>query len=99
VVLRWQRQKLDTKTKHLVFRFVRYVAAKMKRALLAKFLTWKAKVKYSVVIWTNHTLTLPASQAVSVHPDLLTIALVEVDVVLWAKELFDSLRQDIGWKV
>jgi isoleucyl-tRNA synthetase len=64
---------------------VRYVPQD-EAALLAKFSDVEGEGKVSVVIWTTTPWTLPASQAVSVHPDF-NYALVEVDVGLGKERL------------
>ena len=55
-------------------------------ALLAKFSDVAGEGKVSVVIWTTTPWTLPASQAVSVHPEF-NYALVEVDMGLGKERL------------
>ena len=64
---------------------VRYVPQD-EAALLAKFSDVEGEGKVSVVIWTTTPWTLPASQAVSVHPDF-NYALVQVDVGLGKERL------------
>ncbi len=64
---------------------VRY-APKDEAALLAKFSDVEGEGKVSVVIWTTTPWTLPASQAVSVHPEF-NYALVEVDMGLGKERL------------
>jgi isoleucyl-tRNA synthetase len=64
---------------------VRY-APKGEAALLAKFSDVEGEGKVSVVIWTTTPWTLPASQAVSVHPEF-NYALVEVDMGLGKERL------------
>lgn len=57
---------------------VRY-APQDEAAFLAKFSDVEGEGKVSVVIWTTTPWTLPASQAVSIHPEF-NYALVEVDL-------------------
>ncbi|MEP2618892.1 MAG: class I tRNA ligase family protein, partial [Marinomonas sp.] len=64
---------------------VRY-APQDEAALLAKFSDVEGEGKVSVVIWTTTPWTLPASQAVSVHPEF-NYALVEVDMGLGKERL------------
>ena len=64
---------------------VRY-APQDEAALLAKFSDVAGEGKVSVVIWTTTPWTLPASQAVSVHPEF-NYALVEVDMGLGKERL------------
>ncbi|RBP78698.1 isoleucine--tRNA ligase [Marinomonas rhizomae] len=64
---------------------VRY-APQDEAALLAKFSDVTGEGKVSVVIWTTTPWTLPASQAVSVHPEF-NYALVEVDMGLGKERL------------
>ena len=64
---------------------VRY-APQDETALLAKFTNVEGEGKVSVVIWTTTPWTLPASQAVSVHPEF-NYALVEVDMGLGKERL------------
>lgn len=64
---------------------VRY-APQDEAALLAKFINVEGEGKVSVVIWTTTPWTLPASQAVSVHPEF-NYALVEVDMGLGKERL------------
>jgi len=64
---------------------VRY-APKDEAAMLAKFSDVEGEGKVSVVIWTTTPWTLPASQAVSVHPEF-NYALVEVDMGLGKERL------------
>lgn len=54
--------------------------------LLAKFTDVKGEGEVSVVIWTTTPWTLPASQAVSIHPEF-NYALVEVDMGLGKERL------------
>ncbi|MGO3345467.1 MAG: isoleucine--tRNA ligase [Marinomonas sp.] len=64
---------------------VRY-APQDEAVLLAKFTNVEGEGKVSVVIWTTTPWTLPASQAVSVHPEF-NYALVEVDMGLGKERL------------
>ncbi|MGO2234760.1 isoleucine--tRNA ligase [Marinomonas sp. UCMA 3892] len=64
---------------------VRY-APQDEAALLAKFSAVEGEGKVSVVIWTTTPWTLPASQAVSIHPEF-NYALVEVDMGLGKERL------------
>jgi len=64
---------------------VRY-APQDEAALLAKFADVEGEGKVSVVIWTTTPWTLPASQAVSVHPEF-NYVLVEVDMGLGKERL------------
>ncbi|MBJ7539573.1 isoleucine--tRNA ligase [Marinomonas transparens] len=64
---------------------VRY-APQDETGLLAKFSGVEGEGKVSVVIWTTTPWTLPASQAVSVHPEF-NYALVEVDMGLGKERL------------
>jgi len=64
---------------------VRY-APQDEAALLAKFSDAGGEGRVSVVIWTTTPWTLPASQAVSVHPEF-NYALVEVDMGLGKERL------------
>ncbi|MEL0638307.1 isoleucine--tRNA ligase [Marinomonas sp. TI.3.20] len=64
---------------------VRY-APQDEAGLLAKFSDVAGEGKVSVVIWTTTPWTLPASQAVSVHPEF-NYALVEVDMGLGKERL------------
>lgn len=64
---------------------VRY-APKDEAALLSKFTDVEGEGKVSVVIWTTTPWTLPASQAVSIHPEF-NYALVEVDMGLGKERL------------
>ena len=48
-------------------------------ALLSKFSNVDGEGKVSIVIWTTPPWTLPASQAVSIHPEFKYV-LVEMDI-------------------
>lgn len=79
---------------------VRY-APQDEAALLAKFSDVEGEGKVSVVIWTTTPWTLPASQAVSVHPEF-NYALVEVDMglgkerLILAEDMVDSVMSRYG---
>ena len=64
---------------------VRY-APQDEATLLSRFVGAEGEGKVSVVIWTTTPWTLPASQAVSVHPEF-NYALVEVDMGLGKERL------------
>ncbi|MEE4245602.1 MAG: isoleucine--tRNA ligase [Kangiellaceae bacterium] len=59
------------------------------------------KLPASIVIWTTTPWTLPANQAVSIHPDL-QYALVKVDagqgeeLLMFAEEMVDGIMQRYG---
>ncbi len=67
---------------------VRY-APQDEAMLLAKFSDVEGEGKVSVVIWTTTSWTLPASQAVSVHPEF-NYVLVEVNMSLGKERLILS---------
>ncbi|TBR40794.1 isoleucine--tRNA ligase [Marinomonas agarivorans] len=79
---------------------VRY-APKDEATLLAKFSNVKGQGKVSVVIWTTTPWTLPASQAVSIHPEF-NYALVEVDMgngverLIVAEDMVDAIMKRYG---
>lgn len=79
---------------------VRY-APKDEAALLAKFSDVEGEGKVSVVIWTTTPWTLPASQAVSIHPEF-NYALVEVDMgagkerLILAEDMVDGVMKRYG---
>lgn len=79
---------------------VRY-SPKDEAALLTKFADVKGEGKVSVVIWTTTPWTLPASQAVSIHPDF-NYALVEVDMglgkerLILAEDMVDGIMKRYG---
>ena len=79
---------------------VRY-APKDEAAFLSKFSNVEGEGKVSVVIWTTTPWTLPASQAVSIHPEF-HYALVEVDMgagkerLVFAEDMVESIMQRYG---
>ena len=79
---------------------VRY-APKDAAALLAKFSDVTGEGKVSVIIWTTTPWTLPASQAVSIHPEF-NYALVEVDMglgkerLIVAEDMVDAVMSRYG---
>ncbi|ADZ89600.1 isoleucine--tRNA ligase [Marinomonas mediterranea] len=79
---------------------VRY-APQDEAALTAKFSDVEGEGKVSVVIWTTTPWTLPASQAVSIHPEF-NYALVEVDMglgkerLILAEDMIDSVMTRYG---
>jgi len=79
---------------------VRYTP-KDEAALLAKFSGVEGEGKVSVVIWTTTPWTLPASQAVSIHPEF-NYALVEVDMgtgkerLILAEDMVDAVMKRYG---
>ncbi|SBS30885.1 Isoleucine--tRNA ligase [Marinomonas spartinae] len=79
---------------------VRY-APKDEAELLAKFSGVEGEGKVSVVIWTTTPWTLPASQAVSIHPEF-HYALVEVDMgagkerLILAEDMVESVMARYG---
>ncbi|GAB3479399.1 isoleucine--tRNA ligase [Marinomonas epiphytica] len=79
---------------------VRY-APKDEAALLASFSDLEGEGKVSVVIWTTTPWTLPASQAVSIHPEF-NYALVEVDMgqglerLIFAEDMVDDVMARYG---
>ena len=79
---------------------VRY-APQDEAAFLAKFSDVEGEGKVSVVIWTTTPWTLPASQAVSIHPEF-NYALVEVDMgagkerLVFAEDMVEGIMQRYG---
>lgn len=79
---------------------VRY-APQDEAAFLGKFSDVEGEGKVSVVIWTTTPWTLPASQAVSIHPEF-NYALVEVDMgegkerLVFAEDMVESIMQRYG---
>ncbi|RDL42880.1 isoleucine--tRNA ligase [Marinomonas piezotolerans] len=79
---------------------VRY-APQDETAFLGKFSDVEGEGKVSVVIWTTTPWTLPASQAVSIHPEF-NYALVEVDMgegkerLVFAEDMVESIMQRYG---
>lgn len=79
---------------------VRYVPQD-EAAFLAKFSDVAGEGPVSVVIWTTTPWTLPASQAVSIHPEF-NYALVEVDMgqgkerLVMAEDMVPSIMQRYG---
>ncbi len=79
---------------------VRY-APQDEAAFLAKFSDVTGEGAVSVVIWTTTPWTLPASQAVSIHPEF-NYALVEVDMgqgterLVLAEDMVQSIMQRYG---
>ncbi|KZN12434.1 isoleucine--tRNA ligase [Marinomonas sp. TW1] len=79
---------------------VRY-APQDEAAFLAKFSDVAGEGPVSVVIWTTTPWTLPASQAVSIHPEF-NYALVEVDMgqgkerLVMAEDMVPSIMQRYG---
>ncbi|MBJ7556396.1 isoleucine--tRNA ligase [Marinomonas spartinae] len=79
---------------------VRYTP-KDEAALLVKFSGVEGEGKVSVVIWTTTPWTLPASQAVSIHPEF-NYALVEVDMgtgkerLILAEDMVDAVMKRYG---
>ncbi|MGB2063800.1 isoleucine--tRNA ligase [Marinomonas gallaica] len=79
---------------------VRY-APQDEAAFLGKFSDVEGEGKVSVVIWTTTPWTLPASQAVSIHPEF-NYALVEVDMgagkerLVFAEDMVEGIMQRYG---
>ncbi|MFD1382585.1 isoleucine--tRNA ligase [Rhodanobacter aciditrophus] len=79
---------------------VRY-APQDEAAFLGKFSDVTGEGKVSVVIWTTTPWTLPASQAVSIHPEF-NYALVEVDMgagkerLVFAEDMVEGIMQRYG---
>ena len=79
---------------------VRY-APQDEAAFLAKFADVEGEGKVSIVIWTTTPWTLPASQAVSIHPEF-NYALVEVDMgagkerLVFAEDMVEGIMQRYG---
>ncbi|MBJ7552406.1 isoleucine--tRNA ligase [Marinomonas ostreistagni] len=79
---------------------VRY-APQDEAAFLEKFSDVEGEGKVSVVIWTTTPWTLPASQAVSIHPEF-NYALVEVDMgagkerLVFAEDMVEGIMQRYG---
>ena len=79
---------------------VRY-APQDEAAFLGKFSDVEGEGKVSVVIWTTTPWTLPASQAVSIHPEF-NYALVEVDMgagkerLVFAEDMVEGIIQRYG---
>ncbi len=69
-------------------------------SLLEKF-SYQSALPVSIIIWTTTPWTLPANQAVSIHPDL-DYALVKIndghgdELLMFAREMVDSIMTRYG---